>query len=92
MLCLEPDMKNTCSSRVHSSACRSRFLLLAPPALQCRHSCVCIRPSEGPLDAAFLAVAAQRPAIHLGGEGGVVWQTPVKALTVDNANLCRYFG
>ena len=52
-----------------------------------RHLCIRILPSEAPLDASLLRVAAQLPGIHFGDERGLVRQTPIKTLAVKNADF-----
>jgi hypothetical protein len=51
------------------------------------HFCICVLPSERPLDATLLRVPAQLPGIHLGDERGLIRQTPIKALAVKNADF-----
>ena len=51
------------------------------------HFCICILPSERPLNATLRHVTAQLPGIHFGGERGTVWQAPIKALAVKNTDF-----
>ncbi len=51
------------------------------------HFCICILPSERPLNATLLHVTAQLPSVHFGGERGTVWQASIKALAVKNSDF-----
>src|SRR3989338_6246985 len=51
------------------------------------HFCICILPSERPLDATLLRVTAQLPSIHLGDNRSLIRQTPIKALAIKNADF-----
>src|SRR5208282_1836726 len=51
------------------------------------HFCVCILPSELPLDATLFRVTAQLPGIHFGDDRGLIRQTPIKALAGKDADF-----
>jgi len=51
------------------------------------HFCICILPSERPLDATLLRVPAQLPGIHFCDDRGLIRQTPIKALAIKNADF-----
>ena len=51
------------------------------------HSCICILPSERPLDAPLLRVSAQLPSIYFIDERGLIRQATIKALAVKNADF-----
>ncbi len=52
-----------------------------------RHFPVCILPGKPPLDATLLGVSAQLPSVDHGREDGTIWQSPIKALTIENADF-----
>jgi hypothetical protein len=51
------------------------------------HFCICILPSERPLDAASLRVSAQLPSIHFRDDRGLIRQAPIKAQAINRSPL-----
>ncbi len=46
-----------------------------------------ILASKCPLDGSTLGVSAPLPSCYFGAEGGAIWQSPTKALTVQDADF-----
>jgi len=56
------------------------------------HFPICVLPSERPLDASVLGIAARLPSGDLGGERGTILQTPIKTLSQSIKDTDFNFG